>query len=336
MLRKFRSRKAVSGSISAIFLMLITFLAMSAIHIYAVNQDRYNQVMNERNRLDWEIEKEEFEIISAVRNADGALNATIFNSGALTANIVDIWITLENETGNRQQLYAVDYFINPAEILNEVGMENATELPSGSTVSGINLPQAVSATTTYTIKIISKRGNAAIYHLTPSAVEGSCGGSGQDVPMKITWNQPSFQYLVDGMGNWTSAWEINRCSGYVSPIFRVNVTNLAEDNIELRQYSVTGTGQFGNEWSQESYYILDEGSTPNSPIAFSSQTIPTGEWRYVYFGASIPGGSDLQSLPSETNSYEVFINLHFNHEGETVYYGITISLMSMYVYKSGC
>jgi len=310
---------------------------MSALHIYAINQDSYNQVMNGRNRMDWEIEKEEFEIITVVRNTDGNLNATLINSGALTAHIVDIWITLKNETGNWQQLYAVDYHINPAEIVREVGMENAIELPSGSMASGINLPQPVSATTTYTIKIISKRGNAAIYHLTPPpTVEGSCGGSGQDVPMKITWNQPSFQYVVDGMGSWTPAWEINRCLGYDKAVFRVNVTNLTEDDIELRQYSVTGAGQFGNEWSQESYYILDESSTPNNPVNFNSQTIPAGDWRYVYFGADIPGGNNLQNIPAETNSYEVFINLHFNYEGESVYYGITISLMSMYVYKSGC
>ena len=92
----------------------------------------------------------------------------------------------------------------------------------------------------------------------------------------------------------------------------VRKTNTQNKNIEIRSYSLIGCGQFGNEWAQRSYYILGEGSTPQSPQVFNSQTIPAGEWRYVYYGADIVEGNNIQDLPAETNSYEVFINIHFN------------------------
>jgi hypothetical protein len=223
--------------------------------------------------------------------------------------------------------------------MSQVGNKSATELPSGINVNCINLTEGpVDSELSYIIRIVSKRGNSAVYALLPpieTEEETDCEcGEGQDVPMKITWNQPSFQYRVQNLDVWTPAWEIDRnFAGPNDAVFRINVTNLTEDPVELRQYSVMGAALFGNEWSQKSYYILGEGSTPNNPVNFDSQTIPVGEWRYVYLGAVQPGSNALQDLPSETHSYEVFINLHFNYEGESVYYGLVISVMSEYVYE---
>ena len=64
----YRSRKGVSGVISGIFVILICFLAIAAIFVYAINLDRYNQVVNERHQVNWEIENENFEIIIGQRN----------------------------------------------------------------------------------------------------------------------------------------------------------------------------------------------------------------------------------------------------------------------------
>ena len=318
-------------------------MAFGTLFTYAAVMDQYNQVVDERRYSEWEIQNERFKIIEAQRDEDGSLNATIKNYGTTMVHLTDLWVTVYNSTSNQksQKLYEIDYNINTAELMYQIGNKSATELPSGITVNCINLTEGpVDSELSYIVKIVSARGNSAVYALLPpieTEEETGSDGEGQDVPMKITWNQPSFQYRVQNLDVWTPAWEIDRnFAGATHAVFRVNVTNLTEDNIELRQYSVMGAGLFGGEWSQESYYILGEGSTPMSPISFNSQTIPVGEWRYVYFGASIPEGTDLQPLTSPTNSLEVFVNIHFNNEGESVYYGITISLMSMYIYKSGC
>ena len=110
-----KSRKGVSGAISGIFVILVCFLALGAIFVYAINLDRYNQVVNERNRMEWEIQNEKFTITHAQRNDNGTLNATIFNFGGMTAHIVDMWVTMKNGTSNEslQELYRVDYHINP-------------------------------------------------------------------------------------------------------------------------------------------------------------------------------------------------------------------------------
>jgi len=162
-----KSRKGVSGAISGVFVILICFLALAAIFVYAINLDRYNQVVNERNRMEWEIQNEKFTITYAQRNDNGTLNATIFNFGGMTAHFVDIWVTMKNGTSNEslQELYRVNYHINPAEQLSEIGDQNVTLLPSGQEVSCINLTEPVVANINYTIKVVSERGNVASYLL---------------------------------------------------------------------------------------------------------------------------------------------------------------------------
>ena len=159
----FKSRKGVSGTISGVFVILICFLALGAIFVYAINLDRYNQVVNERSQLNWDIEEENFIILDGQRNDDNTLNLTLFNSGSVGAHIVDIWVTHRNGSGNWQRLYGSDFWINPAETMIEVGKQNVTQLPNGIQYNCINLTQPVTQTINYTVKLVSERGNTASY-----------------------------------------------------------------------------------------------------------------------------------------------------------------------------
>ncbi|MCK5345151.1 MAG: hypothetical protein KAR20_17200 [Candidatus Heimdallarchaeota archaeon] len=186
-----KSRKGVSGAISGVFVILICFMALAALFTYAVSIDRYNQVVNERNRMEWEIQNEKFTITEAQRNYDGTLNVTIFNFGGMTAHLVDIWITMKNGTSNESlhELYRINYYINPTEQLSEIGSQNATQLPSGE-VQSINLKEPVVANINYTIKIVSERGNTASYLIEYDESEGppiafSYGS------MEINWVDPN-------------------------------------------------------------------------------------------------------------------------------------------------
>ncbi|MGB6681793.1 MAG: hypothetical protein WBF08_10800, partial [Candidatus Bathyarchaeia archaeon] len=236
-----KSRKGVSGAISGIFVILVCFLALGAIFVYAINLDRYNQVVNERNRMEWEIQNEKFTITHAQRNDNGTLNATIFNFGGMTAHIVDMWVTMKNGTSNEslQELYRVNYHINPAEQLSEIGDQNVTLLPSGQEVSCINLTEPIVANINYTIKVVSERGNVASYlieYILPDEPEGppvafSFGS------MEINWVDP------DSEPDWHSPFiEVVSLDNHVRVTkdlyFRAKFTNVWDVPLNISQGSV--------------------------------------------------------------------------------------------------
>ncbi len=241
----FQSRKGVSGTISGVFVILICFLALGAIFVYAINLDRYNQVVNERNRMEWEIQNEKFTITHAQRNDDGALNVTIFNFGGMTAHFVDMWVTMKNGTSNEslQELYRVNYHINPAEQLSEIGAQNVTLLPSGQEVSCINLTEPVVANINYTIKVVSERGNVASYLLEYIAPDDESEGPPLAFSfgsMEINWVDP------DSESDWHPAFinylslddHVRQASTNGPLYFRAKFTNIWDEPLDISQGSV--------------------------------------------------------------------------------------------------
>lgn len=238
----FQSRKGVSGVISGVFVILICFLALAAIFVFAINQDRYNQAVNERNRMKWEIQNEKFTITHAQRNDNGTLNATIFNFGGMTAHIVDMWVTMKNGTSNEslQELYRVNYHINPAEQLSEIGDQNVTLLPSGQEVSSINLTEPVVANINYTIKVVSERGNTASYlieYIPPDDEDegppiafsfGSMEINWVDPDSEPDWHPPFIQY--DGLDQHV---RIDK-----DLYFRAKFTNVWDEPLNISQGAV--------------------------------------------------------------------------------------------------
>jgi hypothetical protein len=238
----FKSRKGVSGTISGVFVILICFLALGAIFVYAINLDRYNQVVNERNRMEWEIQNEKFTITHAQRNDDGALNVTIFNFGGMTAHFVDMWVTMKNGTSNEslQELYRVNYHINPAEQLSEIGAQNVTLLPSGQEVSCINLTEPVVANINYTIKVVSERGNVASYlleYISPDDDDVGPPVAFSFGSMEINWVDP------DNEDDWHPPFiHYDSLDQHVRVVgdlyFRAKFTNIWDEPLEISQGSI--------------------------------------------------------------------------------------------------
>ncbi|MGC8849802.1 MAG: hypothetical protein ACP5QI_04945, partial [Candidatus Bathyarchaeia archaeon] len=85
-------RRAVSGAITGMFVVLIFVAAISALLAYNTSQDKYNQAVSERNQREWERLNEKITIPAAERLDDGTLNATIQNIGAVTAHLVSLWL----------------------------------------------------------------------------------------------------------------------------------------------------------------------------------------------------------------------------------------------------
>ena len=93
----------------------------------------------EMNQVDWEKMRENV-IISNVERVTGS-QFTFENDGGLTVHLVSLWII--NSTDH--QRYNISVFINSAETKNY--LRDDVSLPTGS----------------YTVKVVTERGNTAVY-----------------------------------------------------------------------------------------------------------------------------------------------------------------------------
>jgi len=215
--------------------------------------DRYNQVVNERSQLNWDIEEENFIILDGQRNDDSTLNLTLFNSGSVAAHIVDVWVTHRNGSGNWQRLYGSDFWLNPAESMIKVGKQNVTQLPNGIQYNCINLTQPVTPTVNYTVKLVSERGNTASYLIKYEAEY-------KGPPLVYVYGSMKIKYEMyngvsssnrsdsdsNGWCNVWAPWDIIK-SGSLSDSrndvkVKVNITNLCGHDINLTGGSLTYQG----------------------------------------------------------------------------------------------
>lgn len=236
----FQSRKGVSGTISGVFVILICFLALGAIFVYAINLDRYNQVVNERSQLNWDIEEENFIILDGQRNDDSALNLTLFNSGGVTAHIVDIWVTHRNGSGNWQRLYSSDFWINPAETVQNFGEQNVTLLPNGIQLDSINLTQPVVEGINYTVKLVSERGNTVSYLIKYEPPEEN-----PPPPLRYVFGSMQIKYTDSTARNdsdadgWCNPWITRSMLNTIKPnnqnnvTIKINITNTAGHDVNF-------------------------------------------------------------------------------------------------------
>lgn len=317
-----KNKRGVSGIIAGIF-MLLVFILIIATQIMVHQQQRsYDEAITEKNQREWERYNEKIEI--ALANIDvTTLTITINNNGAVVAHLVDLWIRCYGDTPPEnalwQKLYEIDYYVNPGYSISFT--------PPGSFDESLE----------YSLKVVTELGNMVTSEVPYPPLYSNGGGMGegssQTVPMVVTWTQDSFQFRTTQLSIWTPAWEIWLDSLHGDVVFRVNVTNVWYEgkDIEIQEFSVTNIGQIGNEFSEKEYFIVAPESYPGDVSSFTTQTIPYGEWRYVYFGANQVSGDSLEPLPSPNESYIVFINLRFNFEGESVTYGHTIAVMHMQI-----
>jgi hypothetical protein len=117
----------------------IIVVALSLVIILAIvsNVVLWNYEMNQ---LDWEKMRENV-IITNVESVPSGSQFTFQNDGSLTAHLVSLWII--NSTDH--QRYDINVFINSAETKNYL-LEDIS-LPTGS----------------YTVKVVTERGNTAVY-----------------------------------------------------------------------------------------------------------------------------------------------------------------------------
>jgi hypothetical protein len=128
-----RDRRGVSN---------IVVIALSLVIILAIvsNIVLWNYEMNQ---VDWEKMKENV-VMTNVENITSGSQFTFKNEGGLTVHLVSLWII----NATTHQHYDINVFINSAE--TESYLRDDIPLPTGS----------------YTIKVVTERGNTAVYSET--------------------------------------------------------------------------------------------------------------------------------------------------------------------------
>lgn len=318
---RFASKKAVSGAITAVFLTLIFFAAMAALLAYHVNQDRYNRLVNERHQMDWERLNERIIITSAERLEDGTLNASIQNIGSVTAHLVGLWLSAYD--GNDplwQHQYKIDLWISPGEIMYNFGQSNYNYVlirPSqtSETLDIIELPNE---NWLYVIKIVTERGNTAIYQLSPPSPVPIVGGGG-GYPIIIVPDYRNFQYMdtKNADNYFKSAYIKPRSKDAWHPLYRILLNNTSNRRIIL--YGNSTMLQISTAGGQTviRYIVSDQTDIHDSkPTPFVSQIINPGEAQYVYFAGSAIENPDWVEDPTK-GYYTVNFMIWFRYEGES-------------------
>jgi len=326
---RFLGRRAVSGAISGMFVVLIFVAAVSALLAYNTSLDRYNQAVSERNRMEWERLNEKITIPYAERLSDGTLNATIQNIGAVTAHLVGLWLSsYDNDREPKwQQQYSLDIWISPGETKTNFGQNTPYykyTLIKPNQVSEPPFIELQSSGWIYTIKIVTERGNTAVYHLIPPPPVGAVGGGG-GYPLIIVADHYNFQYMDKKTADksFKSAYIKKSSSENDHPLYRILLNNTTNMKIILYKNSTMLQIGYGGGSNVIVRYIVSNLTNiqNNTPTKFSSQTINPGGSQYVYFATQDIENPSWVGDPTGGGSsspyYMVGFLIVFRYEGES-------------------
>ena len=340
---RLRSRKGVSGAISAMFIIAIFFICLVSMFVIQGLTNSYNQTVLDRNRMDWERNSEHITFIRAAV-ANNVLNATFSNDGRVTLHIVQVWLSEfpdnNYSSANWQKQFWTSRYISSGETVNGFGSSpNFKRVNVGS----IGDPVSLSGLTSqyYKVKLVTERGNTfecQVPYPPPTSGEGGGGG----YVLQIDNDNDNFQYAYGTMTNWTSAFAKDVT---VDPtMYRILLRNTSKKDIVilsstimLQMYGAVGNVVLWyvvdppNDPGGQSYLPLNpklwKPKDPPPPPVYpvnpstspgSKYVVPAGGQQYVYFAAFPERGSTWQKDPASGSKQYVLVSciLYFNFVGD--------------------
>jgi len=140
-------QRGISTVVGAVFMVLVILAGFNLIMWGVTYYDNYSAVLSERSRVEWEKMNEGFGLVD-LRSDGGRFNITVVNTGSVTAHIVRLWVTNESSTPRWHRVYDIDYYIGPRETVTNIG-QTLSLYP-------VN-------TSSYTLKLVTERGNIAVF-----------------------------------------------------------------------------------------------------------------------------------------------------------------------------
>lgn len=239
-----KSKRGVSTVIGVVFFALVILMGSSLIIWEITQHDAYMQVASERDRLDWEKQNEIIEIESA-SIFDGKLSASVINKGAVTAHLVDLWITeYSSTTANWRRVFPINYYLNPGNTTTNIGQDLET-------------PE-LDPERTYVIKIVTERGNIAttIFPEPSEVTEYVMPHSWIDIGiLRFYFDYYSLNFTSEYHHDPSPAWVV---PGKEKIMFYVKIVNTGKHPITLRKYCVFYAMEYreGSPGSSQNSYGL--------------------------------------------------------------------------------
>jgi hypothetical protein len=164
-----RKRRGISN-------VIVVMLSLVLIVIVVANVVMWSYQMNE---VDWERGEEKIEITNVALSSSGETEVTIKNTGSLLAHIVAFWVS----DSTVHQRVTADTFID-----------------LGQTVT-YTLTLGMSLNKAYTVKVVTERGNMAVFNGQFIASNGAMivyGEGASSIPKYRTWNGVSWSSQENG------------------------------------------------------------------------------------------------------------------------------------------
>jgi hypothetical protein len=151
-----QDKRGVGSIIGAVFLILIL---LSGYAFYALNFNvtrDYTEILQDMQQLDLERNKENIEFVIVSFNLN-ELNLTVNNIGSCQSHLIWLGIFNETVTPNTQDYYKINFYINPAETVPNVGNSSVDDFEGQKRV----------------IQLVTELGNTFSYTYPPSEDENA-------------------------------------------------------------------------------------------------------------------------------------------------------------------
>jgi len=305
-----RKRRGVSGIISGVFLVAVAVMVFNVLAWQFFQYDAYRRIALERDQREWERLTERI-MISDV-GYGSYLRFKVFNTGAVTAHIVEIWLN-DTTTGTPRHLSLANYITS-----------NCTAWIASGAERWIYTMISLTSGHSYRLKISTERGNIAVAlqfynEPTPTGV--------QYMPFTFSFGYNDFQYAnstapyqdnppPESSDKWSAAWELKKAYG--SPWFRIKLRNGADTDVQIETRShinfVTSTKtSVESKANADSYEVVD---------------IPKEQEKWIVFKKANIGNIPNDSVPA-TFYVHVAVFYHPSPSGSSR--GTTVAILSVYI-----
>ncbi len=147
-----RPRRGLSTVVGAVFFVIATTTVITYV-TYSMNSiDNFSQsvIVSESENIDRG--REEIEISKVTIN-NGKFNMTVSNTGSLPVHLTRLWVSNQDLTATSDTKADLDIRINPGQEQYNIGQSTSI---------------SASSSTSYNLKIITERGNAATFQVSPN------------------------------------------------------------------------------------------------------------------------------------------------------------------------
>jgi len=193
-----RSRNAISAAISAMFVIAIFFVIVMSLFMYTMWLNNYNQVVNERSKMDWDRISEHITFNAAAVGTNGILNISFFNDGGVTLHLVQTWFSEYTNSSyvasKYQRQYWIDKYVSPGETVPSLGYYSEFRKVTSNGLDPIAPLSGLSSTGYYKIKLVTERGNAFECQV-PYPPPSQGGGATSAYELVVVSSYNNFQYV---------------------------------------------------------------------------------------------------------------------------------------------